>query len=80
MTPEQFAYWLQGCSELNPQMEAPSPEQWKMIKDHLATVFVKVTPQFPHQSVGFPLIERNRVFEDKELRKYMELNPMVITC
>ena len=44
MTPEQFAYWLQGCCELNPDMEQPTPAQWKAIKDHLATVFTKVTP------------------------------------
>ena len=52
MTPEQFAYWLQGCAELNPAMDAPSPEQWKAIKDHLATVFVKVTPPFPLRTPG----------------------------
>ena len=49
MTPEQFAYWLQGFSELNPSLEAPSAEQWKAIQDHLKTVFVKVTPTFPSQ-------------------------------
>lgn len=47
MTSEQFAYWLQGFSELNPSLDAPSPEQWKAIQDHLKTVFVKVTPAFP---------------------------------
>jgi len=44
MTSEQFAYWLQGFSELNPTLEAPSTEQWKAIQDHLKTVFVKITP------------------------------------
>ncbi|MFL1548812.1 hypothetical protein [Pseudomonas sp. AN3A02] len=44
MTPEQFAYWLQGFTELNPDMDQPTPAQWKAIKDHLATVFNKVTP------------------------------------
>lgn len=38
----QFAYWLQGFAELNSQ--PPSPEQWKSIREHLATVFTKVTP------------------------------------
>lgn len=42
MTPEQFAYWLQGFVELNGDM--PTAEQWASIKEHLATVFVKVTP------------------------------------
>lgn len=45
MTPEQFAYWLQGHVEMNPAQEMPTPEQWQMIKDHLKTVFVKVTPE-----------------------------------
>lgn len=44
MTPEQFAYWLQGFVELNPSMEQPTPEQWKAIGEHLQTVFKKVTP------------------------------------
>ena len=43
MTPEQFAYWLQGFAEMNPEW-SPTPEQWKMIKEHLQTVFKKVTP------------------------------------
>ena len=42
MTPEQFAYWLQGFAEL--QQEPPTAEQWKSVKEHLATVFIKVTP------------------------------------
>jgi hypothetical protein len=43
MTAEQFAYWMQGFSELTGD-ETPTPAQWKMMKEHLATVFVKVTP------------------------------------
>lgn len=50
MTPEQFAYWLQGFAELN--QGAPTPEQWKSICDHLYTVFHKVTPS--NQAVGMP--------------------------
>lgn len=42
MTPEQFAYWLQGYSEIAGQ--APTAEQWQVIQDHLKTVFNKVTP------------------------------------
>ena len=42
MTPEQFAYWLQGFAELNPG--APTQEQWQSIRDRLALVFTKVTP------------------------------------
>jgi len=43
MTPEQFAYWLQGFSEITGS-SAPTAEQWKVIQDHLNTVFVKITP------------------------------------
>lgn len=42
MTSEQFAYWMQGFAELN--AEPPTAEQWRSIREHLATVFVKVTP------------------------------------
>lgn len=42
MTSEQFAYWLQGFSELNES--PPTPEQWALIKSHLELVFQKVTP------------------------------------
>ncbi len=44
MTPEQFAYWMQGFAELNAL--PPSPEQWQSIREHLALVFDKKTPQF----------------------------------
>lgn len=42
MTPEQFAYWLQGFAELNPN--PPTPEQWQSIREHVAAIFKKVTP------------------------------------
>jgi len=42
MTPEQFCYWLQGRAELDPN--PPSFEQWQSIREHLQTVFTKVTP------------------------------------
>lgn len=42
MTPEQFTYWLQGYAEINEA--APNEQQWQIIKDHLQTVFLKVTP------------------------------------
>lgn len=44
MTAEQFAYWLQGFVELSADTKQPTEEQWQAIKDHLQTVFVKVTP------------------------------------
>lgn len=45
MTPEQFAYWLNGFAELNGG-ERPTAEQWKSITEHLQAVFVKVTPHY----------------------------------
>jgi hypothetical protein len=42
MDAQQFAYWLQGFAELNEGR--PTSEQWKVIRDHLSTVFEKVTP------------------------------------
>lgn len=52
MTPEQFAYWLQGFAELTP--ERPSLAQWQAIQAHLQTVFHKVTPPVKHETVSYP--------------------------
>ena len=48
MTPEQFAYWLQGMLEGNPNLleEGLTPQQTKIIQDHLSLVFNKVTPDY----------------------------------
>lgn len=43
MTPEQFAYWLQGFAEINGN-HPPTLVQWEIISEHLKTVFRKVTP------------------------------------
>lgn len=42
MTAEQFAYWFQGFVELNGS--PPTEAQWQSIREHLQTVFQKVTP------------------------------------
>lgn len=44
MTPEQFCYWLQGFFELSCPIDGLSPTQIAAIRDHLNTVFNKVTP------------------------------------
>lgn len=49
MTPQQFAYWLQGYAEINGG--APNEEQWQIIRDHLALVFDKVTPEYRGPSI-----------------------------
>lgn len=43
MDTNHFCFWLQGFVELNDGKQ-PTPEQWEMIKEHLSTVFMKVTP------------------------------------
>lgn len=42
MSPEQFAYWLQGFIELHDK--PPTAPQWKSIGEHLSKVFEKLTP------------------------------------
>jgi hypothetical protein len=44
MNSENFAYWLQGYFELLGKDEPLTKEQTQIIKDHLALVFDKVTP------------------------------------
>lgn len=39
-----FAYWLQGFAELSPD-QVPTEAQWKLIKEHLNLVFVKMTTE-----------------------------------
>jgi hypothetical protein len=49
----QFAYWLQGFSELSGDTP-PTPEQWESIQEHLQTVFKKVTPPVNTPAAGWP--------------------------
>jgi hypothetical protein len=63
MTPEQFAYWLQGFFELraaDPEMAGRpiTPAQEKMIRDHLSLVFVKVTPPFVMPPPAAPPVDQ----------------------
>lgn len=43
MNSEQFAYWLQGFFEISNQ-DHLTAKQLQIVKDHLATVFNKITP------------------------------------
>jgi hypothetical protein len=54
MTTEQFCYWLQGFVEL--RGSTPTPGEWDVIKDHLATVFKKVTPNYPTPGIATPTL------------------------
>jgi hypothetical protein len=65
MTPEQFAYWLQGFMEMADPKEL-NATQTQQIKDHLKLVFDKKTPE-----VSLPSIQHPNPFT---------LNPYQITC
>jgi len=46
MTPEQFVYWLQGFNEIRDKEAVGLSEyQWEVVREHLQTVFHKVTPE-----------------------------------
>ena len=56
MTAEQFTYWLQGFMEVaNPS--TLDERQTQIIKDHLALVFDKKTPEWniPQYTPTFPV-------------------------
>jgi len=57
MTAEAFAYWLQGYMEVQNPKEIDKT-QTQIIKDHLALVFNKVTP--------------DRSDEEQKLKEYLE--------
>lgn len=54
MTPEQFTYWLQGMLESRAEGTALGEKEVTMIREHLKTVFHKVTPTFPNTQPHFP--------------------------
>lgn len=90
MTPEQFAYWLQGFAELNPQ--APNAEQWQAIRDHLNLVFKKETPvRVIGPNIASPALPEDplrdavRRFNERQSPRYWPDGPNfpgapVITC
>lgn len=43
MNEQQFAYWLKGFIEMNPEAMI-THTQWVILKDHLTQVFKKETP------------------------------------
>lgn len=64
MNEQQFAYWLQGFAELTGDTP-PTVEQWKSIREHLATVFVKVTP----------LVESTKLDDARRMARGFQLAP-----
>ena len=51
MTPENFCYWLRGYIELSGDDVSLTPNQVKMINDHLDLVMIKTTPALETDSV-----------------------------
>lgn len=84
MTTEQFTYWLQGFVELTPDGEVPSAVQWRAIKDHLKTVFVKVTPTIPFERPNLSLKEMAEEMERRRLltapNPFSTPIPIQVTC
>lgn len=75
MTPEQFAYWLQGYVELT-RNAAPDEAQWKSICEHLSKVFVKTTPQVG-PAVAHPAVTPKSL--EDAIRRFNEQRPAVPT-
>jgi len=75
MSPEQFCYWLQGFVELSPDLKVPSEKQWQAIKEHISTVFLKVTPPvLPDDETEKESVEKKQQFplpEDVDFWKEM---------
>lgn len=79
MTPEQFAYWLQGYTELTSGQQ-PTPGQWQSITEHLKTVFVKVTPTIHQKSAVGPSEDpdKQKAYDDA-LRRFNESQQRAVT-
>lgn len=66
MTERDFCYWLQGFIELS-DAKSLSEDQIKMVKDHLALVFNKVTPMYPSITVPSPLTAPWKPFDTGDI-------------
>jgi hypothetical protein len=65
MNAQDFCYWFNGFVELNGG-KMPTPEQWKSIQEHLATVFKKVTPKV--EEVKQPEVDWKKIAEQLGMR------------
>ena len=75
MTTEQFTYWLQWFAEVN--TKAPTEEQWTIIKDHLALVFDKQTPNRVESTPFVQPLDTRWFFYEK---KAPFTPPYTVTC
>lgn len=80
MTPENFAYWLQGFFEISQHVDhrqGLTPEAVQEIKNHLAEVFKKETTpvQFRLKSEDLdPIQEAIRRFNEHQTREKLGRN------
>lgn len=80
MTAEQFTYWLQGFFELSGATTL-NEQQVKIVKDHIALVMTKVTPNVLTIRAGGGILDSLK--NDKICTKTTDtvLNlPTVVTC
>lgn len=78
MSPENFAYWLQGYFEIG-KSEELTKEQVQEIKNHLKLVFLKLTPSVTIQPESVKIDSK---FWD-DIRKQVDntpVKPFTITC
>ena len=63
MNEREFCYWLHGMFELTDADEL-TPDQVKMVKEHLKLVFTKVTPPLlqPPTLPQYPLFNPSEVY------------------
>ncbi len=83
MTPENFAYWLNGFVELT-QGQTPNPAQWKAIQEHLALTLKKVTPPVGiKQEIKAPAgTDAEKLFRDWRVATPIDWaqTPYTVTC
>lgn len=60
MSPEQFCYWIQGLMECKGENDLLTLKETQAIRDHLAIVFTKVTPDRSEPSEGEKRAKRLR--------------------
>lgn len=68
MSPENFCYWLQGFFEITGKVDTLTPDQIKMVQDHLGYVFNVPKPQPSYEPSVF-----------KPLKQEWKL-PLDVTC
>ena len=82
MTTENFAYWLQGFMEISNTKELDE-RKTQIIKDHLALVFKKVTPDRDIKEINLDDVEVEITDDDLNIdvvNLKEEFNPAILDC